>query len=213
MSKVRQLREARGWTLQHLGDVVGTSKQVVQKLETGATKMTIPWLIRLAKAFDVPPSELLPGAPGLDANPSAPRAAEMPPGAFSIDMGPRDLPVRGVAQGGVGIVTLDGDPIEFVYRPPQLIGQREAFGLYVTGESMGEVLTEGTLLYVSPRMPVRSRDLVVIVKTNGDAIVKRLIRQTQSAVTLREYYPEIRDFQIERGEIAQIMRVVGTMTP
>jgi transcriptional regulator with XRE-family HTH domain len=56
--KIRQLREAKGWTLERAEGEGGITWQQLQKIESGRN-ITIRTLIRLADMLRVHPSELL----------------------------------------------------------------------------------------------------------------------------------------------------------
>jgi transcriptional regulator with XRE-family HTH domain len=53
-TRLRYFRELRGFTQQQLGDKVGTSFQQIQRLESGARKLSAEWAAKLAPALDVP---------------------------------------------------------------------------------------------------------------------------------------------------------------
>lgn len=61
--RVRKLRLARGWSLQHLADRAGTSKPQVDKLERGTRRLTEDWAAKLAAAFGVAAADILSGEP------------------------------------------------------------------------------------------------------------------------------------------------------
>lgn len=48
---LRQERIKRSWTLRYVADQVGTSKQAIQKLETGQTKPSYDVLVKLLNLF------------------------------------------------------------------------------------------------------------------------------------------------------------------
>jgi len=58
-TRIRQLRRMRGWTLQHLADLIGTTPQTVQRLETANMTVSMEWLQKFADAFDVHPADLI----------------------------------------------------------------------------------------------------------------------------------------------------------
>ena len=62
-NRLRELRKARGWSLQTLADKVGTSAPQIQRLEVGNRQITLEWLDRLASALGCDASELLPAVP------------------------------------------------------------------------------------------------------------------------------------------------------
>jgi hypothetical protein len=217
-------RESRGLTLQQVADLIGTDKTQISKLEHGKRRLTEGWLNRLAIAYQCqardllgPPSDV-PVAKGNASGrassvmPMTGGSSGLPQGAFAVDLGARDLPVRGLTEGGDGHYAFDPDPIEWCYRPAALNGVRDAFALYVTGTSMEDVLMEGTLVMVHPSQPARAMDLVVVEKIDGSVLVKRLVRRTENAVLLRRYNP-VGDFEIARAEVKAVFRVIATQVP
>ena len=57
--RIRELRKTRGMTLQVLADLVGTTPQTVQRLETSNMTVSTDWLDKFAQAFGVEPADLL----------------------------------------------------------------------------------------------------------------------------------------------------------
>ncbi len=57
--RIRALRQERGWTLQELANLVGTTAQTVQRLETNNMTISTDWLERFGEAFGVEPIQLL----------------------------------------------------------------------------------------------------------------------------------------------------------
>ncbi len=57
--RIRALRQERGWTLQELANLVGTTPQTVQRLETNNMTISTDWLERFGEAFGVEPIQLL----------------------------------------------------------------------------------------------------------------------------------------------------------
>lgn len=54
-NRIRELREARGFTLEELAGRVGTTNQQISHLELGKRQLTVDWLRRLAVALDCHP--------------------------------------------------------------------------------------------------------------------------------------------------------------
>lgn len=57
--KLRELREARGLTLEKLGAEVGVSHAMILRIEMGTKDPSIALLKAIAAALEVPPAELL----------------------------------------------------------------------------------------------------------------------------------------------------------
>lgn len=62
-NRIRELREARGWSQQALAERVfpPTTKTQISKLENGQRDLSDDWKRRLAAALDVAPLDLVPG--------------------------------------------------------------------------------------------------------------------------------------------------------
>ncbi len=58
-TRIRELRKAKGWTLQQVADLVGTTAQTVQRLETANMTVSTDWLERFADAFSVRAVDLI----------------------------------------------------------------------------------------------------------------------------------------------------------
>jgi transcriptional regulator with XRE-family HTH domain len=58
--RVKALRVARGWSMDDLASRANTSRQRIWAIERGNTRLNEDWLRKLAAAFDVAPTELLP---------------------------------------------------------------------------------------------------------------------------------------------------------
>lgn len=58
-SRIREIRKARGLTLQQVADRANTTAQTIGRLETGMRTLSIDWVERIAGALGADPSELL----------------------------------------------------------------------------------------------------------------------------------------------------------
>jgi transcriptional regulator with XRE-family HTH domain len=56
--RLREYREARGWSLAHVGDLVGASAPHVSELERGVKRINNDWLEKFAEVYEVPVREL-----------------------------------------------------------------------------------------------------------------------------------------------------------
>ncbi|WP_407353397.1 helix-turn-helix transcriptional regulator [Luteimonas sp. R10] len=50
-SRVRELRESRGWSQSQLGERLGVSRQTVNAIETGKYDPSLPLAFRIARTF------------------------------------------------------------------------------------------------------------------------------------------------------------------
>lgn len=215
-NRIEELRRAFGWTQQDLAERVGTDKVQISRLERGERRLSPLWQQRLSKALLCDPSELLKlpvqskAAQELLALPPPP--GNLPPGAVPVRMGGRDLPIRGLAMGGDGHYHITSDTVDWTWRPPELIGVSDAFAVFCTGDSMEDVVLEGTILLVHPHQPVRPRDLCVMELQDGALLIKRLLRRTGSHYHLRQYNPA-EDFTVETEQVRHCWRVCGQQHP
>lgn len=58
-NRIRELRTARGWSLEALAQKVGCSKVQISELERGLIQLTVDWMRRIAEPLGVTPAELL----------------------------------------------------------------------------------------------------------------------------------------------------------
>jgi transcriptional regulator with XRE-family HTH domain len=58
-NRIRELREARGFTLEELAARVGTTNQQISHLELGKRQLTVEWLRRLGAALECHPWEVV----------------------------------------------------------------------------------------------------------------------------------------------------------
>lgn len=129
------------------------------------------------------------------------------------DLG-RDLPVMGTAVGGNdGDFSLNGDTVDYVRRPPGLAAARNAFAVYVIGQSMVPRFDEGDLVFVHPgRPPVVGSDVLVELQgpdgSHGPCFIKRLVKRTGSSIVLEQFNPPRRDITFRLEEVRALYRIL-----
>jgi transcriptional regulator with XRE-family HTH domain len=94
---VRRLRSARSWTLNELAARSGISRRLIVQIEQGQANPSIGTLLRLADAFEVALSELLP----------EPRTTTV-----GIRLAEEDLRLWSGPQGGAGRLLINRGPLE-----------------------------------------------------------------------------------------------------
>lgn len=57
--RVKELRLAKGLTQLHLADSIGSSESTISRAEKGKHNPTLLWMMKLAEALEVDPSEFL----------------------------------------------------------------------------------------------------------------------------------------------------------
>lgn len=58
-NRIHELRRARGWSQERLGDAIGCGKVHVSAMERGTRELTLNWMRRIANALDVAVADLL----------------------------------------------------------------------------------------------------------------------------------------------------------
>ena len=121
------------------------------------------------------------------------------------------LPILGNARGGMEGFFLDNGHIQDTTpRPPILAGNRDAFAIYVVGDSMEPRYMQGELAYIDPIKPVRPGDFVLVELSDHQGFIKQLVRRTADVVILRQFNPR-RDMEIPKAQILRLYRIVGAV--
>ncbi|BBK44039.1 hypothetical protein STVA_40590 [Allostella vacuolata] len=219
---LKALREEAGLSMRQAADALGMSLTGYQHYEDRFKKAFLPveLMRRMAAVLGgrgIAPARAMalagttPEAAAIE--PAAPPAAPVPPvpapATVRFDRADR-LPVYGSAQAGPDGQRLDYDPIEWIDRPESLRDVGRAFAMYVMNDSMEPKYEQGDMLYVHPTRVPRRMSHVVIVKRDGTALVKRLIRAEVDAVVVRQYNPPS-EYAIARDEVEAIYLVLGSM--
>jgi phage repressor protein C with HTH and peptisase S24 domain len=125
------------------------------------------------------------------------------------------VPVYGYAAGsadvgrqGSGLNLANGEVIDWVQRHPAQMGVQNAFAIYVFSDSMEPRYFRGELIYVHPGRPADvNRDCVIQMK-NGDAYIKRLVRQQGGKIRVQQFNPpEEKDISLK--DVQTIYAVIG----
>jgi phage repressor protein C with HTH and peptisase S24 domain len=156
VNRIRELRQQKGWTLLQLAEAAGTTHQQIHRLETGQRRLTTDWLMRLAKALECRPFELLP----------------------STDDERVTVPIVGYVGAGEKVVNVE-DPEGGLGPVVAPRGGEHMAAIVVKGDSMWPAYQEGDVLFFEPTTLVQpdaiGRECVVQVRA-GPTYVKRVFR-------------------------------------
>lgn len=122
----------------------------------------------------------------------------------------KPVPVYGYAAGSLakGLNLANGDIVDWVTRHPAQFGIPDAFAIYVFSDSMEPRYFRGELVYVHPgRPPEMNRDCIIEMK-NGDAYIKRYLRQTDDKIRVAQFNPP-EEKEIRKEDVKAIYAVVG----
>lgn len=206
-NRIRELREGRSWSATHLGQLAGgLAGPTITRLETGERRLKHDQAQAIAQALEVS-VEALTAAEG--ASSSGPKRTSPAPVSNArigaeVDVPSRstmrrDLPIYGTAAGAEGdgafILNL-GDVVDRAYRPPSLLGNTKAYGLYVEGVSMVPAFDHGAFVVADPTKKVRPGDNVVVTVLQREdehaermAYVKEFVKQTATELLLKQHNP------------------------
>lgn len=187
------------------GAVDNPRGDVPAKLATALGK-TVPWLMHGAGGNMAPkdPTEIK----------SLPKFAPLPYPAI----GDQDLPIKGGTMGGSGGVFVDnGQDFGMARRPSILEGVKNAYAVYVFGDSMEPKYSAGQLIFVNPNKPV-SQGAFVVIQLHPEAdggeheyLVKRFIRQDAKRLQVEEFnYTAPRKFDIPSQRVIAVHRIVAS---
>lgn len=216
-NRIKELREAAGLSQEELASKVHTSGQQIGRLENGSRRLTIEWVMRLAKALNVPSSELLPrdkkGQPskfvfagdrvfiGRDAVKMAPYN-ELSPEE------PNQYPVY--SGGGEKDPFIMTDPVEYRRPPYDLTRVRDVYGVLITGECMTPAFDAGDIAWVNPHLPPQQDSFVVLYNftDQAEAMLARLVSWTADEWTIRRYGKQEETTAVSREDWIAAHRVV-----
>jgi phage repressor protein C with HTH and peptisase S24 domain len=124
----------------------------------------------------------------------------------------RDLiPIRSAGRGGEEQQMYSDDPLGHTPRPASLIGIRDAYSIYMVGESMIPRYEPGWLLYVNPIIPRKKGRAVVVIKNDKAVLVKIFIGERNGNLVLKQLNPRgSPEILIPLGEVAEVHVVTGS---
>ncbi|MDB5363480.1 MAG: transcriptional regulator [Rhodospirillales bacterium] len=216
-NRLREFRDLAGLSMQALANRVGTTAPQINKLEKGERRLTLDWMTRLAEALGIEPKDLLPlpsRAPPTASQDRPLLGGEAAPGPPVPARDPRDLiPVRSAARGGdEQEMFLEDGPIDYIARPHSLLHVRDAYSIYMIGDSMTPRFRPGQLLHINPYKPPQAGTGVVVTKTDNVVLIKEFVRRSATMLYLKQYYPAA-ELKYPLNEIRDIHIVVGLDEP
>lgn len=200
-NRIREWRQKRGLSLQQLAEASDTTRAQIDKLERGERRLTVDWMLRIAAPLECLPADLLPGTATYG-------------GLHESTAPPRMIPVRSAARGGSEQeMFLEDGPIDHRPCPGFVAHVRDAYAIYVVGDSMSPMYRPGQLLYINPHKPPTPGRGIVITKSSRAVLIKELVRVTSYGLVVREYQPKTREFTVPQSEIQDAHVVVGAEEP
>jgi phage repressor protein C with HTH and peptisase S24 domain len=124
---------------------------------------------------------------------------------------PACLPLIGFAQAGDrGFFDDAGYPVGGSWDeiPFPEVGDPHAYALEVSGDSMEPLYRDGDLVIVSPSASVRRGDRVVVRTTDGEVMVKQLVRQSAKRIELASINPAHQGRVLGAEDVAWVARIL-----
>jgi SOS-response transcriptional repressor LexA len=185
MNRIRELRNERQWSAEKLAEMLGTTAPTIYRLETGSRQLTLPWINRLAEAFECDPGEIISG--------KFAKTQAFPPlnGQLSrVDL--RPIPI--ISWISAGKMSEISDPYEAGDGEDFILGDASlgpsSFALRVEGESMLPRFKPGEVIICDPDAALKPGDFVVAKA------------QDEEAATFKKYRP--RGTDPKGGEIFEL---------
>jgi phage repressor protein C with HTH and peptisase S24 domain len=126
------------------------------------------------------------------------------------------IPVFGLGKAETaGLFQWNGQTVDHVSRPPQLVGAPEAYAVYVDGSGMEPRYYAGEIIYVHPGKPVTLGAFVVAQvrpESEGEvprAFIRRLIKRNASKMTFEQFNPP-KEVDIKASDILSMRKIVGS---
>ncbi|MGH7113411.1 MAG: LexA family transcriptional regulator [Stellaceae bacterium] len=208
-----QALERTGATQADLARHLRLAPSAVSRMLKGERQMKPLEQAQIAAFLDVSPEEVLNHIIQRPISPppgEAPRAGRgRPPGAGAGSAHAADrIPVRSGGRGGADQEMFLNDPISYTPRPANLSGVREAYAIYMVGDSMEPRYEQSWLLHVNPfKPPTRGRD-VVVYKEGNIVLIKQFVGWEGDTLVLRQLNPPD-TLRIPRSEVRECHLVVG----
>jgi phage repressor protein C with HTH and peptisase S24 domain len=209
-NRIRELRLARGISQEALAEAIGRQKALVSKLENGKIKLNQQYMELLSEALSCAPADLLVPA-ALAKKATAKQALKLPRRAIPLTARPF-VPVYGPAAAATPdkVRITDEYVVDRKPTPQELDNVRDAFIMYVAGDSMFPRYKYGEMVSVHPYRPPSIGHDCVLVYTDGNAIVKEFMGETEDKREwkLRQYNPE-KVLKVKKTDARAIYAVVG----
>jgi transcriptional regulator with XRE-family HTH domain len=175
-NKLRELREGQGWTHDQAGKASGMSRSNFIKLERGERKLTQNTLTRIAKAFNVKPSDLLDEV--------------------------LTVPIVGYVGAGSTIYQIGPEQGEIDRVPAPEGSTEDTVAVEIRGESLGSFFDQWLAYYDEVHNPPTSDmigRLCVCGLADGRILVKKLMRGSLPGhyTLLSQFEPPIYDAIVE----------------
>ena len=182
----------------------GTIRNFLTKRSATLTQATVDALVA---AIGVPAAVIFPSTEKSQARTggaAAPTFMAEGRGGF----GAKDLPIIALAKAGGGQRSNRTHTARLTERPEYLARVKTAYASEIHDAAMSPAFERGWLIYVDPTETAKAGDNVVATLTDGSSAVRRLVRKSKGAVTLRQFNPR-KDSEAKAASLASLHVIAG----
>lgn len=207
---VREAREAKGLSQQDLARAIGIKQQSLDAVEKGRTQRS-KFLPEIAAELGIDPEQV-----GLPREPSTDSGMLTRSSLISAE---RDFPIYASVEGGPGEIIRSAEAVDWYPRPAPVAHVREAYGLYVMGESMAPEFEPADIALVNPMLPpLPGKPCIFYSERRGEAraTIKRFLRSSPTIWHVYQHNPPhgmTKEFTLSRKEWSICHRVLGKYYP
>lgn len=183
-NRIRELRQARGWSMEELASKVEGSPHftTIAKIERAQRSLSQEWMGKISAALGVQPVDLISGG----------------------EQRPRMVPLLGnIAAGSWQEAIADSD--EMVIAPA---GGPNVFGLKPQGNSMNEVIMDGAYVLVDPDITDLCDGAIYAVRNDGNDTTLKMYRSDPPRLEPRSSDPSHQPIIFGREPFTVIGRVI-----
>jgi phage repressor protein C with HTH and peptisase S24 domain/DNA-binding XRE family transcriptional regulator len=226
---IRNKRKGLGMTQDRLAERVGQSQKTISDWEKGKVTQIRNWET-VADVLEIPRDTFLSlMTEAVTLNPTMQRVtpavreilnARTPVRNDTIrvgespNIGARDVPVWGQAVGGSdGVYEFNGEELGWEMRPPILAGVKNAYAVYVDGESMFPRYKPGETVWINPNLPA-AKGADVIVQLYPDdpndpprGFIKEFLGWTPNHLRLHQWNPA-KEITFPRSMVKSVHTIV-----
>lgn len=220
MDRVRELivgkLKERGLSMKEVSTQIGRNHAYLQQFLERGVPANLPEGVRgqLAIMLGVTEDALRGPSPALGGR--LPMAKSIQPLPLPLPGATDRIPVLGMAECGIdGWSLWNGEIVDWVPRPANLVGAQQAYAVFIVGISMEPRYYPGEVVFIHPGRPVTLGAFVLVQirpKEDGEpprAVIKRLVKRSGTKWVLEQFSPA-KTFEIKSEEIVSIHRVVGS---
>jgi phage repressor protein C with HTH and peptisase S24 domain len=211
---LHQALQRAGASQADLARHLGLAASAISRMTGGERQVKAIEVPHIAAFLGVSQEEVLRHALTDGAAPGEPARRGRPPRSTSPTapappLGGDLVPIKSAGRGGTDQqMFLEDGPIGYTPRPANLNGVRDAYAIYMIGDSMEPRYEQGWLLHVNPfKPPTRGRD-VVVYKTGQAVLIKQFVGWQGDHLILRQLNPD-ETLRIARTEIVECHLIVG----